>query len=697
MAPTSTSRERSAISIGDAWFRTLAESTTTAIFVYDADRFLYVNRALEALTGFDADELLAMSPVALIHPGFRDEVDSRIRRRLRGDEAAGRYEILLLTPRGEVWIEASADALECDGRLVSIGTAIDITERRRTKEALGREKERAEVTLASIGDGVIRTDAQGRIDFLNPVAERLTGWSRKEALGRPVEQVFHIVDETTRKPLFSPVAACLRGETPGELPGACLLVGRGGAEQAVQDSVAPIPDGAGGISGAVLVFKDVSELRGLEREMTYMASHDPLTGLVNRSEFEAHLRRCLRAARENGAEHALGYLDLDEFKVLNDTLGHVAGDEMLKQIAGLLAATVHSGDVLSRLGGDEFGVLMENAPPAAARGLAERMRAAVAGFRFTWQDSVIEPRVSIGLVPIGGDGDSARILAAADAACYVAKETGGNRVHEAQAGDRALAERHGEMQWIHRIHKAFEERRFLLFRQRIVPLGGAADAGGGDAAPPMVELLLRMRDEDGGLSRPGAFIAAAERYRLIGSIDRWVVSEALAAVARRLAAGAFPAATRFCVNVSGQSIGDESFLDHVLEGLEASGVDPARICFEVTETAAVAHLARAMRFISVLKGLGCSFVLDDFGSGLSSFAYLKNLRVDYLKIDADFVRGLATGQVERALVSAIHQVGSVMKIQTIAEGVESESALEVLREIGVDYAQGYLLGEPEPL
>lgn len=693
MAPTSTSRERSAISIGDAWFRTLAESTTTAIFVYDADRFLYVNRATEALTGFDADELLAMSPVALIHPGFRDEVDSRIRRRLRGAEAAGRYEILLLTPRGEVWIEASADALECGGRLVSIGTAIDITERRRNKEALGREKERAEVTLASIGDGVIRTDAQGRIDFLNPVAERLTGWSRKEALGRPVEQVFHIVDETTRKPLFSPVAACLRGETPGELPGSCLLIGRGGAEQAVQDSVAPIPDGAGGISGAVLVFKDVSELRGLEREMTYLASHDPLTGLLNRAEFEAHLRRCLRAARENGAEHALGYLDLDEFKVVNDTLGHVAGDEMLKQIAGLLAVTVLPGDVLTRLGGDEFGVLMENAPAAEARDLAERMRAAVAGFRFTWQDSVIEPRVSIGLVPIGGDGDSARILAAADAACYVAKGSGGNRVHEAQAGDRALAERHGEMQWIHRIHKAFEDRRFLLFRQRIVPLAGAVEAGG----PPMVELLLRMRDEDGGLSRPGAFIAAAERYRLVGSIDRWVVAEALATVAQRLAAGAFPAATRFCINVSGQSIDDESFLDHVLEALEASGVDPARICFEVTETAAVAHLARAMRFISVLKGLGCSFVLDDFGSGLSSFAYLKNLRVDYLKIAADFVRGLATGQVERALVSAIHQVGSVMKIQTIAEGVESESALEVLREIGVDYAQGYLLGEPEPL
>jgi diguanylate cyclase (GGDEF)-like protein/PAS domain S-box-containing protein len=691
MALTSGSASRIAAAIGDAWFRTLAESTTTAVYIYDQERFLYVNRATEALTGLPADELLATSPVALVHPDHRAEAAGRLARRLRGEEAAGRFELKLLTAAGERWVEASADAVRLDGRLVSLGTAVDITDRRRAQEALERERERAQVTLASIGDGVIRTDARGRVDFLNPVAERLTGWSREEALGRPVEEVFRILDEAGGEPLPSPVAACLCGAARVELDGAALLVGRGGAEHLVQDSVAPIPDGNGGLSGAVLVFKDVTELRGLEREMTYLASHDPLTGLINRGEFEAGLRRCLRTARDGGEEHALCYLDLDEFKVINDTVGHVAGDEMLRQVAAALAATVPAGDTLGRLGGDEFGVLIENAPAEAARERAERLRAAVEGLRFAWQGSVFEPRVSIGLVPIAGGGDPARVLAAADAACYVAKERGGNRVHEAHPDDRALAERHGEMQWIHRIHKAFEEERFCLYAQPIVPL--RAHAG----LPPMIELLLRMRDGDGGLVLPGAIVAAAERYHLIRSIDRWVVAEALRILAGRLDDGDFPAGTRFCINISGQSMDDESFLDHVLAGFEASGVDPRRICFEVTETAAVGHLARAMRFIAALKRLGASFVLDDFGSGLSSFAYLKNLRVDYLKIAGDFVRGLSGGRVERAMVAAIHQVGSVMRIRTIAEGIESAEALEVLREIGIDYAQGFLLREPEPL
>jgi len=807
--------------IDDAWFRTLAETTTVSILVYDRDRFYYLNPAAASLTGYTLDELLATSPPALVHPDSRQDVEQRIERRLRGDSrSADRYEVRLVTRDGERWVEINADTLEAGGRTLSLATAVDITERRqaeqearesrqrlelaqkaahyiswewqiaddslsligdvaevfgipqemvgstgtdfiahvhpedrerfsaltreaitgsgdlnceirvvspagevrwlgerarvvrddsgwalrlvgvatditerkRAEEALHQETERAQVTLASIGDGVIRTDAEGRIDLLNPVAERLTGWTLEAAMGRPIGEVFQVVDESSRKPLMSPVADCLEGGDGGELPGYSLLVGRDGAEHAIQDSAAPIRDREGRVTGAVLVFKDVSELRGLEREMSYLATHDPLTGLINRSEFESRLHRCLRTARENAEEHALCYLDLDEFKVVNDTCGHVAGDEMLRQVAALLQATVLPGDTLARLGGDEFGVLLENAPATEARDLAERMRAALADFRFLWQETIFEPGVSIGLVPIhGASGDLAQVLSAADAACYVAKEGGGNRMHEYQPDDRALAERYGEMQWIHRIHKAFEDHRFRLYRQFIRPLRGAA------SGPPLVEILLRLVDEDGELVLPGEFIPAAERYHLIRSIDRWVVATAFDTLAERWRSADDGDATCYCLNLSGQSLGEETFLDHVVARLEASGIDPARICFEITETAAVGHLARAVRFISVLRGLGCRFVLDDFGSGLSSFAYLKNLRVDFLKIAGDFVRGMADKKIERALVASIHEIGHVMKIRTIAEEVETPATLAAVEELGIDYAQGYLIGRPEPL
>jgi diguanylate cyclase (GGDEF)-like protein/PAS domain S-box-containing protein len=564
-------------------------------------------------------------------------------------------------------------------------------ERKLAEEALAQEKERAQVTLASIGDGVIRTDAEGIIDYLNPVAERLTGWATAEACGQPVMHVFNVVDEASGRPLANPVERCLREGEVVELTGYSLLIRRDSGESAIRDSVAPIRDRLGRITGTVLVFKDVTQLRGLEREMVYLARHDPLTGLINRREFERRLQHCLTTAREEERLHALFYLDLDEFKVVNDTCGHLAGDEMLKQITALLKSRLRKTDTLARLGGDEFGVLLEDTQPDRARETGHALRTTVQQFRFAWQERIFEVGVSIGFVPITPEtADMAHVLSAADAACYVAKENGRNRMHEYQPDDTALAERYGEMQWIHRIHKAFAEHRFCLYHQPIVPLCPSLQG-----EPPLCEIFIRMIDEEGRLASPAAFIPAAERYHLIGTIDRWVVHAAFVSLACR--ALSHEDETCFAINLSGQSLGDDAFLEYVLEEIEVTGVAPRRVYFEITETAAVENLEQAVTFIRVLKERGCRFVLDDFGSGLSSFAYLKNLQVDFLKIDGAFVRDMVGSPVQRALVESIHQIGQVMGIRTIAESVENRATLEMLREVGVDYVQGFGIAMPEPL
>ncbi|HET9226294.1 MAG TPA: EAL domain-containing protein [Thermoanaerobaculia bacterium] len=717
-------RSPAAPSPRDPWFRALAETTSTAIFVY-AERVLYVNPAVEELSGYSTEELLGQPPWFLAHPDHQAMIRERVQARLQGEELPGRYEFKILTKDGrERWIDATSTLVDLDlvGPAAMV-TAVDITERKLAEknlretnarlekaqeaareseerlralvEALAQEKELAQITLASIGDGVIRTDAAGIVDYLNPVAERLTGWSAAEACGQSVGKVFNVVDESTGTQLPNPVERCLREGEVVELPGYSLLARHGdhregGKDVAIRDSAAPIRDALGKIAGCVLVFKDVTQLRGMEREMIYLARHDPLTGLINRREFEKRLQHCLSTARDELRQHALFYLDLDEFKVVNDTCGHLAGDEMLKQVTGLLRARLRKTDILARLGGDEFGVLLEDTGLEDARNVGDALRTEVKRFRFAWQERIFEIGVSIGLVPITGESlDMAQVLSAADAACYVAKESGRNRIHEYQPDDSALAERYGEMQWIHRIHKAFAEHRFFLYRQSIHPLRVERDE------PPLCEIFIRMLDEEGRIASPGAFIPAAERYHLIASIDRWVIHAAFVSLACRILSHGDE--TCFAINLSGQSIGDEYFLEYVLQEMELTGVEPTRICFEITETAAVGNLTQAMRFIEVLKSLGCRFVLDDFGSGLSSFAYLKNLPVDFLKIDGAFVRDMVGNPVQRALVESIHQIGQVMGIRTIAESVENRATLEALKEIGVNYVQGYGLSLPEPL
>ncbi len=706
----------------DRWFRTLAESTATAILVYREDEVLYVNPAIERLTGYTAGEVVGLPAWHMVHPDFQSLIRERVRARFRGEPVPSRYEFKIVTKDGrERWVDATSTLLPPEAGMpegLALASAVDITERKLAEqslietntrleqarqvardgeerlrtmvEALAQEKELAQITLASIGDGVIRTDAAGIVDYLNPVAERLTGWTSAEACGLPVGKIFIVMDEATGKPLANPVERCLQEEDVIELPGYSLLTRRDGRDFAVRDSAGPIRDRLGRVAGCVLVFKDVTQIRGMEREMMFLARHDPLTGLINRREFEKRLQHCLNTAREDGRLHALFYLDLDEFKVVNDTCGHLAGDEMLKQVTALLKTRLRKTDTLARLGGDEFGVILEDTELDGARKVGDALRTEVRSFRFGWQERIFEIGVSIGLVPITGESlDMAQVLSAADAACYVAKETGRNRMHEYQPDDSALAERYGEMQWIHRIHKAFAEHRFFLYRQSIEPLRPNGHE------PPLCEIFIRMIDEEGRIASPGAFIPAAERYHLIASIDRWVIHAAFVSLAcRTLSHGD---ETCFAINLSGQSIGDEYFLEYVLEEMELTGVEPTRICFEITETAAVGNLTQAMRFIDILKKFGCRFVLDDFGSGLSSFAYLKNLSVDFLKIDGTFVRDMVGSPVQRALVESIHQIGQVMGIRTIAESVENRQTLDILREIGVDYVQGYGISLPEPL
>lgn len=557
-----------------------------------------------------------------------------------------------------------------------------------SETALYQEKERAEVTLHSIGDAVITTDEAGRIDYLNPVAERLTGWMLADVQGLPVGAVMRLVNENTRDPVANPVELCLRHGEVLDLTEHTVLIRDDGEEVAIADSAAPIRDRAGAVIGAVMVFHDVGHARKLARQLSYQATHDALTGLFNRRAFEDQLREALRSVREKRREHALCYLDLDQFKVVNDTCGHIAGDEMLRQLAQLLQSRIREADVLARLGGDEFGVLLRYCTLEQARLVAEDLRRAVREFRFVCEDHAFETGVSIGVVGINAHSQTVtEVQSAADVACYAAKDAGRNRIHIYVPDDRELQQRQGEMRWVSRIHKAMEEDRFVLYCQPILP--AEPDSG----LPPHYEILLRIRDEQGHEVPPMAFIPAAERYNLMPMIDRWVVRNVLRRV-RHIPAGLADAI--WAINISGRSIGDEEFLAVVSDEIDRAGVPGGRLCFEITETAAIANLHRAGRFIQLLKSRGCRFALDDFGSGLSSFAYLKNLQVDYLKIDGGFVRGIAVDPIDRAMVEAINSVGHVMRIRTIAEFVENDDILRVLRELKVDYVQGYGIARPEP-
>ncbi len=562
----------------------------------------------------------------------------------------------------------------------------DVTEHKRLERALFKEKERAQITLESIGDGVITTNARGLVDYMNPRAEMLAGVEFEECKGKQLGDVVDVYDETTHHKFCGPIEACLKKGHRVALPGQVIVNQFTGKEFAIEVMASPILDREDDVVGVVVVFHDVTELRGLANKISYQATHDALTGLINRREFERRLALLLESARQEDKQHALCYMDLDQFKIVNDTCGHVAGDELLRQLTTLLQAQVRERDTLARLGGDEFGVLLGDCRLQKAGEIAEEFCQTVREFRFVWQEKSFEIGASIGLVSIGSDsGSTTDLLSAADAACYVAKDKGRNRVYIYQPDDKELVTRHGEMQWVSRINRALEENRFHLYYQPIVPLQ--------DIKENMhVEILLRMRDDTGRLVFPMAFIPAAERFDLMPAIDRWVIRNVFSFCE---ASGRDDIV--YAINLSGASLSGEGLMEYLREQFSIYDVRPESLSFEITETAAISNLSEAIHFISELKVLGCRFSLDDFGSGLSSFAYLKNLPVDYLKIDGGFIRGIVDNPVDCAMVESINHIGHVMEIKTIAEFVENDEIYRCIKALGVDYAQGYNIAKPEPL
>lgn len=549
-------------------------------------------------------------------------------------------------------------------------------------QKLFTEKEKSQVTLNSIGDGVIVTDRSGQIESINPVAEHLTGWTNEQATSMPVGEIFRILNEVTRETVPNPVElAVARGEIQC-VPDQTILINREGGETAIEDSVAPIIDADGEIVGTILVFHDVTNARKLTRALSWNASHDPLTRLVNRREFEVRLNKAIYTCENDNAAHILLFLDLDQFKIVNDTCGHAAGDELLKKLSAQLEAEIRKSDTLARLGGDEFGVLLQECTIDKGNQIAEHLRKTVDDFRFEWETKAFHVGVSIGFVSIQKNSTVEDLIRHADLACYQAKAAGRNRIHVYL--DKEGVKKDGELLWFNRIKIALEKNQFELFVQPII----CAKTMGAHHH----EILLRLRSEEGDIILPNEFIPSAERYGIMASIDRWVIRQSFEWLARQT-----EHEPKIAINLSGASLGDTQLPQFIVQLFKENQINGHQVSFEITETTAIANMTQALKLVNDLKKMGCTFALDDFGSGLSSFSYLKNFPIDYLKIDGSFVREIVQNPVDHAMVKAIHQIGQVMDIETIAEYVENDELITACQHIGINFLQGYGVGRPAPI
>lgn len=648
------------------------------------------NPSAAKMFGYSADEMIGQSINCLL-PADKLEEARFLSSQLKQQINIQHYETQYLHKTGRVLNVAIS--LSCiknaEGELVEISEIIrDITLQKHQQKEQQLEHELLRVTMDSIGDAVLTTDAYGRVRYLNPVAEQLTGWRSEEAIGQSSAIVFNIYDEKTRMPCLNPVDICLAEDRLVSLVDQTVLINRQGYEYGVEETVSPIHDEDNQILGAVMVFHDVSEQRKLANEMTYRASHDVLTGLANRSEFEQQLKRFVNNNRMTDQMHALMFIDLDRFKIVNDQCGHAAGDLMLKQVASIMQTCVRSSDMLARFGGDEFAIILRKCDTEKSLNIANKICHSIADYRFEHEGRFFEIGASIGLVMINTSWESeAKLLQAADSACYQAKRAGRNRVHVYFDADSQSDSGHVEIQWASRIEQALVEKKFVLFCQRIMPLShkGLTHA----------EILIRMQDNDGKLIPPNEFFPVAERFNMASRIDRWVVKTVFEWM--QLNANSIAHIASLSVNLSGQSLGDLAFHHYVIELINEMEIDCRKICFEVTETSAITNITDAKKFIKAMRHLGIKFSLDDFGSGVSSFGYLNNLSVDYLKIDGQFISDLVDNKVGQATVRCITEVAKVTGKQTIAEWVDNVSVERLLKQMGVDFTQGYLKHKPAPL
>ncbi|MCK6371131.1 MAG: diguanylate cyclase, partial [Gammaproteobacteria bacterium] len=618
----------------EALFADLANTMPEAVVVH-RERILFANKVAADLLGVGPDQLIGRPVTDLVRPAFRAMTRKAITQRLAGEILPDRVEVQLINGQETgAWAEVSGGVIDYRGQRAILTIARDISYRKNIESTLSRGKQQAQITLESIGEGVITADTEGLIDYMNSAAEKLTGALREVAIGKRLTDLVNLIDEADRRDLGDPIQRCLSDRRRVNMGRRAMMLSQaGGKELSIELTASPIKGPGDVLAGVVVIMHDVTEIRGLTKRMSYQATHDALTGLINRRDFERRLEEALQSVREQNVSHVLCYLDLDRFKPVNDSCGHNAGDSLLRSIAALIREKVRESDAVARLGGDEFGVLLLGCPLDKARQIADDVCAAVRDYRFTWQDKVFQVGVSIGLVEIGRDSASIEdLLAAADSACYVAKQEGRGQVHVYSARDEVAARQRGEIYWLRQLQSALKENRFDLHVQPILAVAGRTGEG------PAMEVFLRLTDEEGKLVQPRQFIQAAERYHLMGSLDRWVVRTALGALGQ--GAIRLPEHRRCTINLSAQSLGEDDFLEFVVECLDQSQVLPQQICFEVSETAMMADLERAERFASVLHGMGCQFGLDDFGSGVGALASLRGLAIDYLKIDGAYTHDL---------------------------------------------------------
>jgi diguanylate cyclase (GGDEF)-like protein/PAS domain S-box-containing protein len=700
---------------GPKLFTELGERIHEAVLVH-RDVILYANSQFASFVGVDRVNLIDRRLSDLVAPEYAELVSENLRRRLVGSQAADRFEVEMVGLQGQVsLLELTIATIDFEGAPALLVTGVEVIPTRKLRAlASGKldEKDAAAraalvapplptppappplqvFAMQSLGEAIVTTNLDGQLAYLNPAAEKLLGVTRAQALGRPLEDIVGLMDQSDRKLIADPIKEAIGGGNgnPHNLSRRAVLLGKSsGEERAIEIAASPLRVDEE-LVGAVVLLHDVTELRGLHRQMSYQATHDALTGLVNRREFEHRLAESIEVARRGEAAHMLCYLDLDRFKIVNDTSGHLAGDSMLREVAKLLREAVRDSDTVARLGGDEFGLLLVGCPLEKARQISDDVCRSIAAYRFVWHDRVFSIGVSIGLIEIGREAGSVeQLLAAADSACYVAKKEGAGRVSVYSSRDEALARSTGEIEWLQKLQSALKEERFALYYQPIV------SAYGNETDGPSMEVLLRMLDEDGVEIPPSEFVAAAERYRLMASVDRWVVQNTLTALSRN----AFQLARdrSLAINISGQTLADPLFLEFVVECLDRTGVSPDQVCFEISESAVLGNMESARRFVGVLHGMGCKFTIDDFGSGVASFSSLKNLPLDYLKLDGSFMRNLAKDSVSQTMVTAMIKLARTLNFKIIAEQVEDSAALDVARKMGVDYVQGYVIARPARL
>jgi len=672
-------------------FQRLVETVHDAVLVH-RKHILFANARFLGILGTTADQVVGKPLTDFVGPDYTELVEQNLRRRLAGEPAAERYEVELVGMQGQVTrVELSSTIIDSAGQPALLLTALEMLPIA-TAPTAAPQRPRALVTLDAMGESVITVDAEGRIDYVNQSAASMLGQRFDQVIGKSFIEVASLVDETDRHSLGDPVRTALTtGSRVSAGKRAVLVPANGAPEHSVEISVSPLRLDGGDIAGVVMVLHDISELRGLTRQMTYQASHDALTGLVNRREFERRLQEALDSAQAGDVTHALAYLDLDRFKAVNDTCGHTAGDNMLREVASLIKDAVRDSDTVGRIGGDEFALLLVGCPLDKARQIADDVVRSVGDYRFVWKDKIFNIGVSVGLVEIGRDSGALEdILSSADSACYVAKKQGGVHVHVYSAREEANARHRGEIHWLQKLQGALRDNKFELYYQPIVH----ARAGG--LRGPALEVFVRLEaDSDGPSAATSQFIRAAERYRLMPLVDRWVVQAVLSALGR--GGLKLPQGRSIAINIAGQTLGDAEFLEFVVECFDHTGATPADICFEVTESSVVANLDHARRFIEVLHGMGCEFALDDFGSGLSSFANLKTLPMDYLKIDGSFIRNLAIDSVNQAIVSAMIDLSRSLNFRVVAEQVEDQSSLDTVKSMGIDFVQGFIIARPQPL